>query len=154
MTRFGRLVFLSGVLVGLGCQRPPAITGANATIGDLELTRGVAWGLASSRSTTIGFRVTAGQGDALIGVESPDGMAMLHDNVNDRMTHLDRLPLEGGGVVTLGTGGPHIMLTETTHGYAKGDSVRVILQWARNGRLAVTVPLKNFTDAASVLESR
>jgi copper(I)-binding protein len=136
------------------CDRAPAPTGASASVGDVQITRGVAWGLASSKSTTIGFQVTVGQGDTLVGVESPDGMAMLHDNVNDRMTHLERLAVDAGGTVSLGTGGPHIMLTETTHGYAKGDSVRVILQWARNGRLAVTVPLKNFTDAATLLEGR
>ncbi len=141
-------------ILSLGCNHPPAIPGATARVGDLQLTRGVAWGLASSRSTTIGFRVAVELGDTLIGVESPDGMAMLHDNVNDRMTHLERLPVPAGGSVSLGTGGAHIMLTSATHGYARGDSVRIVLQWARSGRLAVTVPLKNFSDAATLLESR
>jgi len=136
------------------CERAPQLTGGSATAGDVAVTDGVAWGLASSRSTTIGFRVTVGMADTLIGVESPDGMAMLHDNVNDRMTHLERLAIAAGGAVTLGTGGPHIMLTGATHGYARGDSVRLVLQWARSGRLPVTVPLRNFTDASTLLEGR
>lgn len=136
------------------CSSPPTLTGASARLGDLHLTHGVAWGLASNQSTTIGFRVAVGVADTLIGVESPDGMAMLHDNVNNQMIHLERMPIAAGGTVTLGTGGPHIMMTGATHGFARGDSVRVVLQWARSGRLAVTVPLMNFSDASTVLERR
>jgi copper(I)-binding protein len=137
--------------VVLGCDRAPALTGGTAASGDLTLRDGVAWGLASSRSTTVGFRITVGAADTLVGVASADGAAMLHDNVNDRMAHLERLPIAAGTSLVLGAGGPHIMLTETTHGYARGDSVRLVLTFARNGALPITVPLFNFSEASGLL---
>jgi copper(I)-binding protein len=135
----------------VGCSRAPQLTGGSAASGDVSVTDGVAWGLASSRSTTVGFRVTSVAGDTLIGIASTDGAAMLHDNVNDRMVHLERLPLEAGATIVVGDGGPHIMLTETTHGYARGDSVRLVLTFARNGAVPITVPLFNFSEASGVL---
>ena len=67
------------------CERAPQLTGGSATAGDVAVTDGVAWGLASSRSTTVGFRVTSVAADTLGGITSADGTAMLHDTVNDRM---------------------------------------------------------------------
>lgn len=144
----------SGVLalgVLCACTRTPQLTGGVASNGDISVSDGVAWGLASSRSTTVGFRVTSIAGDTLLGVTSADGTAMMHDNVNDRMTHLERLPIVGGNTVVFGAGGPHIMLTETTHGYARGDSVRLVLTFARSGALPITVPLFNFSEASGLL---
>lgn len=146
--RWGGLVV---VALTVGCNRAPELTGGSAASGDVTLTDGVAWGLASSRSTTVGFRVTSVGADTLIGITSADGVPMLHDNVNDRMVHLDRLPLGAGATVVLGVGGPHIMLTETTHGYARGDSVRLVLTFARSGAVPLTVPLFNFSDASGLL---
>ncbi len=142
------------LLLLTGCQRPPVLSGATATAGHITVSNGVAWGHAASRSTTIGFHVTAAELDTLVAVESPDGSAMLHDNVNDRMVPLARLPIAAGGTVVLGAGGPHIMVTETTHGYARGDSIRLVLHWARQGALSVTLPLKNFSDASTILNGR
>jgi copper(I)-binding protein len=139
------------LLVAMGCRRAPALQGVTASAGHLALSQGVAWGLASSHSTTIGFRVSTTEADTLLGVESPDGIATLHDNVNNRMTPLARLPVPAGGAVVLGDGGPHIMVTETTHGYAPGDSIRLTLRWARQGPLTISLPLKNFSDASAIL---
>ena len=141
------------LLAAAGCRRPPELTGASATRGDLTVRDAVAWGLASSRSTTIGFRVTATSFDTLIAVESPDGVAMLHDTENGKMTHRERLPVGGSAAVVVGGGGPHIMLTDATHGYAPGDSVRIVLTWARSGRLALSVPLKKYSDASGLLQA-
>lgn len=146
-------LMVTGVVMA-GCQRAPTVTGASATAGDLTIRDGVAWGLASSRSSTIGFRVTAATADTLVAVESPDGTATLHTMVDGRMADLLALPVAGGATVVLGGGGPHIMLTETTHGFAPGDSVRIVLQWARSGRLAFSVPLRNYSDASGLLEGR
>ena len=144
-----------GVVLGLtllmGCQKAPTVTGATTTAGDLTIRDGVAWGLASSRSSTMGFRVTTPTGDTLVAVESPDGSATLHDTASDGMKALDRLPVAAGVTVVLGAGGPHIMLTEATHGFAAGDSVHLIMTWSRSGRVALTVPLRNFSDASTLL---
>lgn len=145
---------LVGLLLLLGCQRAPAVTGGSASLGDLTIRDGVAWGLASNHSSTLGFRVTTATADTLVGVSSPDGVAMLHDESAEGMKPLDRLPVLPGVTVVLGGGGPHIMLTEVTHGFAPGDSVRVVLQWARSGQLALTVPLRNFSDATTLLQGR
>ena len=134
-----------------GCRRAPLVTGASAAVGDLTVRDAVAWGLASSHSTTIGFRATAATADTLVGVESADGMAMLHHETDGQMVPLERLPLDAGATVVVGGGGPHIMLTETTHGYATGDSVRLVLTWARSGRVSLLVPLLRFSDAAGLL---
>lgn len=133
------------------CERAPQLTGGSATAGDVAVTDGVAWGLASSRSTTVGFRVTSVAADTLVGITSADGTAMLHDTVNDRMVHLERLLMAAGATLVLGAGGPHIMLTGTTHGYTRGDSVRLVLTFARNGTLPITVPLFNFSEASGLL---
>jgi copper(I)-binding protein len=147
----GSIGAILGLSLVMGCQKPPAVTGASATVGDVSIRDGVAWGLGSSRSSTIGFRVTATTADTLIGVESADGMATLHTMINGRMTDLVSLPVAGGATAVLGGGGPHIMLTEATHGFAAGDSVRIVLRWARSGRLAFSVPLKNYSDASGLL---
>lgn len=144
----------SGVVtLGLlaACTRAPVLTGGAAAAGNVSVRDGVAWGLASSRSTTVGFRVMSVTADTLVGITSADGTAMLHDNVDDRMTHLERLPLPPGATLVLGTGGPHIMLTNTTHGYVRGDSVRLLLTFARSGALPITVPLFNFSEASGLL---
>jgi copper(I)-binding protein len=150
----GSIGVVLGIALLLGCQKAPTVTGAAAAVGDLAIRDGVAWGLASSRSSTVGFRVTAATADTLVAVSSPDGVAMLHDNTDGGMRALDRLPVAAGEAIVLGAGGPHIMLTEATHGFARGDSVRIVLQWARNGRLALTVPLRNYSDASGLLEGR
>jgi copper(I)-binding protein len=150
--RLIRLALASMVLSG--CQRAASVTGASAAAGEVAIRDGVAWGLASSRSSTIGFRVTAATADTLVAVESPDGTATLHTMMDGRMADLLALPVAGGATVVLGGGGPHIMLTETTHGFAPGDSVRIVLQWARSGRLAFSVPLRNYSDASGLLEGR
>jgi copper(I)-binding protein len=149
--RQSRVLFGLALLLAAGCRRLPTVTGASATLGDLSVRDAVAWGLASSRSTTIGFRVTATSLDTLIAVESPDGMAMLHDTANGKMIHRERLPVGGSATVVVGGGGPHIMLTDATHGYSSGDSVRIVLTWARSGRMVLSVPLKKYSDASGLL---
>ncbi len=134
-----------------GCERKPRVTGVSATVGEVTVRDAVAWGLASSRSTTIGFRATAAEADTLVAVESADGMAMLHHETDGGMEPLERLPLDAGATVVVGGGGPHIMLSQATHGYATGDSVRLVLTWARSGRLSLLVPLLRFSDAAVLL---
>ena len=147
----GSIGAVLGIALLVGCQKAPTVTGAAAASGDLTIRDGVAWGLASSRSSTVGFRVSTPTGDTLVAVESPDGTASLHDTASEGMKTLDRLPVAAGETVVLGAGGPHIMLTEATHGFAKGDSVHLIVTWRRNGRVALTVPLRNFTDASTLL---
>ena len=142
---------VGGTLLMLGCQKAPAVTGSSATVGDLTIRDGVAWGLASSQSSTVGFRIATTTADTLIGVESPDGSATLHDTAGGGMKPLERLSVAAGTTVVLGAGGPHIMLTGATHGFSPGDSVRIVLTWSRNGRLAFSVPLRNFSDASGLL---
>mgnify|MGYP003525683694 FL=1 len=144
------VVAMASVLLP-GCRRAPEVTGASAAVGDVTIRDGVAWGLASSRSSTIGFRASAAVADTLIAVESPDGLATLHTTLDGRMVDLAALPVAGGATEVLGGGGAHIMLTEATHGYAAGDSVRIVLQWARSGRVAFSVPLRNYSDASGLL---
>lgn len=139
------------MLMLAGCRSAPAVAGASAAVGDLTVRDAVAWGLESSHSTTIGFRATATTADTLVGVESADGMAMLHHETDGQMVPLERLPLDAGATVVVGGGGPHIMLTGATHGYAPGDSVRLVLSWARSGRVSLRVPLVRFSDAATLL---
>ena len=81
------VVAMASVLLP-GCRRAPEVTGASAAVGDVTIRDGVAWGLASSRSSTFGFRVSAAVADTLIAVESPDGPATLHTTLDGRMVDL------------------------------------------------------------------
>ncbi len=148
----GSIAVLVGLAALVGCQKAPTVTGATVTVGDLSIQDGVAWGLASSRSSTVGFRVSVATADTLVGVESPDGLATMHTTANGQMVRLATLPVAGGATEVLGGGGAHIMLTDATHGFAAGDSVRIVLQWVRSGRVAFSVPLKNYSDASGLLD--
>lgn len=85
---------------------------------------------------------------ALTGADCPAfGHVMLHEsfttkNGENRMRHVDRLPIPAGGQVELRPGGYHLMLMRPQQGLKPGDTVKVTLHFAGGGTLAVTLPVK------------
>lgn len=159
MTRIATVLSLLSLLLMAACGSPPAPPAADADsfqgtrteLGDLSITDAVAWGISSSASATAGWHMTSTAGDTLVEVTSPHGTAGLHDVIGGVMSPMTDLPLDAGRGVTLGAGGPHVMITEMTEGYARGDSLTVTLRFARAGTVTMRLPVVRFSDAQSLL---
>lgn len=86
-----------------------------------------------------------GDADALIGVSTPAGMAMLHETILDkgvaRMRMLDSVPLPPHVPVTFRPGAMHIMLTGLKAPLKAGTSLPVTLQFAHAAPITVSVPV-------------
>lgn len=159
MTRFLVALFTMAALLAAGCGSPPArqaaasdpATGVEAHPGDVAITDAVAWGISSSGSVTAGWHMTSAEGDTLVEVASPHGSAGLHDVIGGVMSPMTGLPLDAGRRVTLGTGGPHVMITGMSEGYARGDSLEITLRFARAGAITMRLPVVRFTEAQGLL---
>ena len=158
MNRFVALFTLTVFLVA-GCGSPPAppaaavdaATGVEAHPGDVTITDAVTWGISSSGSVTAGWHMTSAAWDTLVEVASPHGSAGLHDVIGGVMSPMTGLPLEAGRRVTLGAGGPHVMITGMTEGYARGDSLEITVRFARAGAVTMRLPVVRFTEAQGLL---
>ncbi len=95
--------------------------------------------------------MTSAEGDTLVEVTSPHGAAGLHDVIGGVMSPMTDLPLAAGRRLTLGAGGPHVMITGMTEGYARGDSLALTLRFARAGEVTMRLPVVRFSDAQSLL---
>lgn len=157
MTRTTTSIAVLFLLLAAACDSPPAppaedaVTGSSATLGDVVITGAVAWGISSSGSATAGWHLTSAAGDTLVQVTSPHGTAGLHDVIGGVMSPMPGLPLDAGRRVTLGAGGPHVMITGMTTEYARGDSLTVTLRFARAGTVTLHLPVVRFSDAQAVL---
>ena len=154
MNRFITLSTLSMLLL-TGCSTPPpaedTADGVRAKVGDVEITDAVAWGISSSGSSTAGWHMTSSAGDTLVEVTSPHGSAGLHDVIGGVMSSIPALVLDSGRRVTLGAGGPHVMITEMAEGFTRGDSFTVTLRFARAGTVTMRLPVVRFTEAQTLL---
>ncbi len=140
-------------LILAGCiTRPAPVTGSGTAAGTLRISDAVAWGLASAGSSSIGFRTSCPDGDTLTSVGSPDGTALLHrTETGGAMAGLEAVVCDSSAGVTLGPGLDHVMITGTTHGFGRGDSVTVTLRWQRSGDMTFRVPIVRYSDAVQLL---
>ena len=89
--------------------------------------------------------VNGGTDDTLVGVTSPDGTgATLHVTEGTTMKDTDRIALPSGGGVQMHPGGSHVMLSGLTRSLVEGQSVTVILTFAKAVPITVTVPVVSF----------
>ncbi len=159
MTRIATVLSTLSLLLMTACGSPPppppsvedTTTGVQANPGDVEITEAVAWGISSSGSATAGWHMTSATGDTLVEVTSPHGTTGLHDVIGGVMSSIPALALDPGRRVTLGAGGPHVMITAMSEGYARGDSLTVTLRFARAGAVTMRLPVVRFTEAQSLL---
>ncbi len=94
-------------------------------------------------SSAVYMRLRSSEPAAVVAVESPLGIAELHEMKMDgdimRMRLLKRLELPAGRTVELGPGGAHVMLTALKRPLAKGDRVPVRLTVETAGKARRTV---------------
>lgn len=135
------------VIAGLGIAcGPPAPIRARAQIGALEITDAFAREpvILASGAAYLTIRNTGTAADTLLMAKSPEaGGAMFH---GQSMSHLDQLPIPAGGTVALAPGGTHLMLTDFSRMPVVGDSLTLILEFARAGRLQFKVPIRPVTE--------
>lgn len=144
MRRLGWTTIAIAVL-GIACG-PPAPIRARAQIGALEITDAFAREpvILASGAAYLTIHNAGTVADTLLMAESPEASgAMFH---GQSMSHLDQLPIPPGGTVALAPGGTHLMLTDFTRMPVVGDSLTLILEFARAGRLQFKVPVRPVTE--------
>ena len=91
------------------------------------------------------LQLTSAAGDRLTSIESPEGMAMLHQSVShggmSGMEDMDSLALPAGKPVQLSPGGVHIMLMDVAHGLVAGATVQLTLHFAHAPPVRVAAPV-------------
>lgn len=90
--------------------------------------------------------------DTLVAVHAPDAArAELHgqERAGDRvqMTARGRVPIAAGDSLVLAPGGTHLMLMDLRRKPVPGDTVRVTLELAHAGLVAVNLPVRAYGDA-------
>ena len=84
--------------------------------------------------------------DALTGVASKQGMAMLHQSTNAGgmagMEDMDSLALPAHQAVALAPGGTHIMLMDLKQALRAGDMLTLTLHFAHAPEQTITVPVR------------
>ncbi len=141
------------LLLAAACARR---IGARGTVAGVTVTDAVAWGFPGSGSLTVGCRMESASPDSLIAVTTPVAAhAQLHNVVTangiSSMVAVRAIPLPPQSTVRLGAGGYHVMLDSLTAQVAVGDSVAVTWEFARAGKLTLSVPVVKFGDAQEVL---
>ncbi len=134
----------AALLLASACT--PSLPAAHATLGELDITEAFAREPVIQESGAAYFRVhnRGGEADTLLAVSSPEAAsAMLHGSA---MGHLMVLPIPPGGDATLEPGKSHLMLENLTFMPKPGDSLTLVLEFARAGRLTLRVPVRALTQ--------
>lgn len=142
-----RLDWITIIMAGLGtaCGEPAPIR-ARAQIGALEITDAFAREpvIRASGAAYLTIHNAGTVADTLLMAQSPEAAgAMFH---GQSMAHLDQFPIPPGATVALAPGGTHLMLTDFTRMPLVGDSLTLILDFARAGRLQFKVPVRPVTE--------
>ena len=137
--------WLCWLVVGTAC-------GGGAADG-IEVTE--AFGFAPATASEAAVYLTLhnrGPGDdTLVRVSSPEAAgAMVHRSVTAgamvTMEHVDRLPLPAGEPVRMAPGALHLMLVDLAPIPRAGDSLTIILEFARGASQTVRVPVIPYGD--------
>lgn len=139
------------VVLGLVACAPPI--GTELSAGPLRMRSGVAWGVPSASSLTVGFVLEnqGAQADTLVAVASGAGMAMLHDTSPQGMVARDVVPVPAGEMIVLGLEGAHIMITAVAAATWTAERVPVTLHFRRAGAVEVVLPILQYSEAIQSL---
>ncbi len=132
-----------GSIAAAACGRS---LGARAAAGDLEIRDAYAKEPIIKASGAAYFSVVnhGTAPDTLVGASSPEAAgAMLH---GANMGHLDRLVVEPGATVTLRPGQTHLMFQDFETKPAVGDSLTLVLDFARAGRVTLRIPVRSLSE--------
>ncbi len=139
-----RLRAALALTVAAACAGPPTPLAVEGAFGFAPLS--------PSEAALYFTVVNPGPVDTLTAAEAPIAAgAMVHRAVTEdgvtRMDHLAALEVPAGGRVELRPGGLHLMLVELVRQPAPGDTLDLVLRFARAGERRVRVPLLAYGDA-------
>jgi hypothetical protein len=132
-----------GFLAGCAGERPPI-----ARVGDIALLTAYAHPNAGDAGAAyFRFANSGTTADTLLAVQGPDSsIAMLMTTAGGHMQGMESIALAPGQTVEMIPGGMHVMLSGLTRDYSIGDTLRVTLQFAHAGALAVAAPVVPFGE--------
>ncbi len=123
------------------------------TNGGITVTEAYGFAPATASEAAVYLRLhNEGPGDdTLVRVSSPEAAGvMLHRSVTSgamvTMEHVDRLPLPVGEPVRMAPGALHLMLVDLAPVPQAGDSLTIILEYARGASQTVRVPVIPYGD--------
>lgn len=95
--------------------------------------------------------------DTLLAIaSSAGGNALLHDMIQEagsmRMHPTGPMPIAAHDSLRLKPGGYHVMLSDLSQRPLVGDTMRVVLTFARAGAIEFDVPVLSYTDVVRLLE--
>jgi len=133
------------VAAGLSACKPD-LPAASADLGSLQIRDGFAYEPVIPASGAAYFRIRnrGTVADTLLSADSPMAAeGMFH---GAEMRHLHELPIPPGGELVLKPGGTHLMLSDFTQVPRVGDSLTVVLHFARAGDLTLRLPVRPYAQ--------
>jgi len=143
-SRWRRGLVLVAALLGVAACRHAL--GARAVVGDLEIRDAYAKEPVIAASGAAYFSVVnhGSRPDTLMAASSPAAAgAMLH---GANMGHLDWMVIPAGRTVTLRPGETHLMFRDFAVKPAVGDSLTLVLEFARAGRVTLRIPVRPLVE--------
>lgn len=125
--------------------------GAEAELGDLSITGGWARVMLPGQKAGGGYLTVANKGsaaDRLVAAASPAaGKVEIHSmtmkgDVMEMRPLADGLEIPAGGTVELQPGGFHLMFLQVAEPFRKGGTVPVTLEFARAGKVDLSLPVE------------
>lgn len=135
---------LGALLLLAACQGGPPTASAKA--GDLRISSGFAYKPITPVSGAAYFRVrnTGRVADTLLEASSPVTRgAMFHGG---DMAHMTVIPIEPGQEFVLEPGGTHLMFSDYDPVPEAGDSLVVVLRFARAGSVTLALPVRRYGE--------
>ncbi len=131
------LVLIGGLVVA--CHRRPAL----ADSGDIRIEAGYTYPPAGDVAAAyVRIRNLGGSADTLAGVRGPDfGHGMVMGTAAGQMSTMPVLVIPAGQRVGMAPGGIHLMLEGVTRSSRIGDSLALVLRFARAGEISIRVPV-------------
>jgi copper(I)-binding protein len=143
------LMAASSALAGCGGSAPG---GAAGELGGVSVQNVIIWPTADMG--TLGMRMVARDGDALVGVDvGRGGSATMHTvgPGGSGMAPVTEVALPAGREVVMTVGHPHVMILGLERDLHPGDSLAVILRFRRAGELSLMVPVARYTEAVRLI---
>lgn len=135
-------------------QLAPQASRTTPAMPGIEVVRAFAFAPPTESEAAAYFvaRNTGRETDTLMAVRTTEAAgAMVHRQVpaNGRvqMTSMDHIAIGPGDSLVLAPGGSHLMLVSLGRKPVPGDTMRVTLEFARAGSLAVALPVRAYGDA-------
>lgn len=128
------------ILALLGaCDRRPAL----ADLGDIRVLSGYSYPPAGDNAAAyLQIQNRGGSVDTMVEVRGPDfGHGMVMGTADEQMTDMGALVIPAGQKVSMAPGGIHLMLEGVTRSSRIGDSLPLVLRFARAGEASITVPV-------------